>query len=382
LTNYPNLNFDVGLDIPFSLKPHPFLPFLTATFVGLFSFGSLAGQPLSSSLQLNPKKLTGFYFAMPSSDFDFFGAEAPNQGAIRSTMSEFAENSEGLQLVFISNDSNVAKFNELKSSSLSKNAHLYKGFFGIGSQTQIGKVLVQNFKVSVLPTLLICNNSDRILDANGLSSLKSKSDPYAYWKSLDTTINPTAISKPAPQKTVTSVSSTKRPIEDEINKLKVRKTESIKSIAKTVSDLLKKLGSEGSTSPKLLSNASTGVDVWLDYSRKCQTYTKSIRESLSTRIEEQKRADDEDDEVFSSLLKVKMSQQHAELVKLEEAFSEILILRAAFRTLFVKCAKYNDNIDVLGQKTISELIERDIGNFQQTHLNPLLNKQQNQSPPK
>jgi hypothetical protein len=322
---------------------------------------------------LNPKKLTGF----------FFGSEASHHEALRSTMSEFAENAYGLQLVYVASERQVTKFNEFKSTDFTAIPSSSKGFYGVGNQTQMGQALIGNFKVSVLyPILLICNGRDRVLDANGLSTLKSQSDPYAYWKMLDSVSKSTATSKPALKKTVVADPSTKLTIGDQISRSEELKTQVLHGIDDAVSLLVRDLGNGGSSSPQLLSNASKKVNQWLDYSRELQAYTKSIRESLSIRIEEQKRTDDEEDEVFSSLLKATMNQQHAELVKLDEAFSGILMLRAAFRTLFVKCAKYNDNIDVLGQKKISELIERDISNFQQTHLKPLLHKQQNQSTPK
>jgi hypothetical protein len=364
LTNYPNLNFDVGLDIPFSLKPHPFLPFLTATFVGLFSFGSLAGQPLSSSLQLNPKKLTGFYFAMPSSDFDFFGAEAPNQGAIRSTMSEFAENSEGLQLVFISNDSNVAKFNELKSSSLSKNAHLYKGFFGIGSQTQIGKALVQNFKVSVLPTLLICNNSDRILDANGLSSLKSKSDPYAYWKSLDTTINPTAISKPAPLASKPA-SNNKLGFDAEIEKLEKRRLQIISSINDLLYGFSVSIKNETVDDANALNTLRVGGNKWIAYSETLFDFAGDKVRDLDVTIDGTSTLSVS----VRKLVMPKLDLQRKTLIDYRDRKLRIISSkREAFNKMVDQCNELLQTIEFLGRDEAVVLIDKVLADFQKLHF--------------
>jgi len=315
--------------------------------IGLTFSSHLTGQSLSSSLQLNPKKLTGFYF----------GAETTNYGALRLTMSEFAKNAHGLQLVYVASERNVAKFNELKSTGFSANPPSSRGFYGFGSQTKIGKSLVRNFKVSVLPTLLICNGRDRVLDANGLPSLKSQSDPYAYWKALDSTGKTAASGKPVPKK--------KMGFDTEIEKLEVRRLQIISTINDLIYGFSVSIKSGTVDDAKALETLRVGGNRWIAYSvnlsefaaDKVKEVEEKIQDSLKLTLPVRK------------LVVPKLEQQREILIEYRDRKLRIISTkRDAFNKVVDQCNELLQTVDVLGRDQSLVLINKVLTDFQKIHF--------------
>ena len=336
--NYP---FRVILQYPISV--------FIALAVGLTFSSSVTGQSLSSSLQLNPKKLTGF----------FFGSEAPHHEALRLTMSEFAKNADGLQLVYVASESNVAKFYELKSTDFSANPASSRGFYGFVSQTQIGKALVRNFKVSVLPTLLICNANDLVLDANGLSSLKSRIDPYAYWKALGSAGKTAASSKPVPQK--------KLGLDAEIEKLEIRRLQIISTINDLIYGFSVSIKSGSVDDAKALETLRVGGNRWIAYS-------ETLSEFAGDKV---KYLDEEYKDSLKLTLRVrelvapKLIQQRKTLIDYRDRkLSIISSKRDAFNKMVDQCNELLQTVDVLGRVQSLVLIDKILADFQRIHLLP------------
>ena len=325
---------------------HPF--FASFAFsIGLFLCSPLNGQNLSSSLQLDPQKLTGF----------FFGDETHHSESLSSAMIEFAENAHGLQLIYVASERNVAKFYKLKATGFSSNPPSSRGFYGFVNKTQIGEALARNFKVTVFPSLLICNAKDRVLDENGLSSLKSQRDPYAYWKSLDSAGKTSVASKPLPQK--------KSGYDVEIDKLEIRRLQIISSLNDLIYAFSVSINNGTVDDAKALKTLSLEGNKWISYSDTLSKFAGEKVKELEERIERTSSLS----VPIRKLVVPKLEQQK----KILEGYSKqkfpfILSKMDAFNKLVGQCDELLRTADVLGRDQSLVLVKKLLSEFQNIHF--------------
>lgn len=315
--------------------------------IGFTLASSVVGQSLSSSLQLNPKKLTGF----------FSGAEAPHQEALRLSMKEFAENADGLQLVYVASESNVVKFNELKSADFSAKPPSSRGFFAYESQTQIGKALIQKFKVSAFPSLLTCNADDLVLDANGASSLKARSDPYAHWKALNSASKSTVTRKPVVEK--------KLGYDAEIEKLEIRRLQILSSINDLLYGFSASINGRTVDDAKALETLRLGGNRWIAYSVTLSEFAVG-----KVREVEKKIADSSTLSLpIRKVVVAKLDQQRETLIEYRDTkFPNISTKRNSFNKVVDQCNELLQTVDILGREKAVSLIDQILFDFQKLHF--------------